>query len=65
MMLVTGGLTLLIVLLIKVLVVIGKPEFSTHLAVPYFLVHCMGTVCTYKEWVPESFKAYPKDVMQW
>ncbi len=65
MMLVTGGLTLLISLIIKVLIVIGKSEWSEYTAVPYFIVHCLGTVCTYKGWVPESFKAYPKDVMQW
>jgi cytochrome bd-type quinol oxidase subunit 1 len=65
MMLVTGGFTLALTLIFKLLVVVGKPELNEHLAVPYVLIHALGAVCTYKEWVPESFKQYPKDVMQW
>jgi hypothetical protein len=64
-MLVTGGFTLLLTLLLKLFVVIGKPGLGEYFAVIYVLIHSLGAVCTYKEWVPESFKQYPKDVMQW
>jgi hypothetical protein len=65
MMMVTGGLTLLLTLGIKFLVTIGRATLCQHLAVPYLLIHTIGTVCTFKGWVPESFSHYPKDVMQW
>ena len=65
MILVTSVLTLLLALVAKLFLVIGRPELSTHLLVPYFLMHATGAVCTYKEWVPESFAEYPKDALQW
>jgi hypothetical protein len=64
MMIVTGILTILCMLFLQLLVRLGKAEYCVHLAVPYLLIHAVGSVCAYKEWEPASFIAYPKDVMQ-
>jgi hypothetical protein len=64
MMIVTGILTILFMFLLQILVRIGKPEYCMMLAVPYLLIHAVGSVCAYKEWAPASFNKYPKDVMQ-
>lgn len=63
-MLITGVGTILIMLIIAVLDMNDKIEYSTWLAVPYLLIHAIGATCCYKEWVPSSFMKYPKDVMQ-
>ena len=67
MQLVTGGLTVLGTLVVKLLFILGKGNLCVrgHWSVIFLLVHTIGPVCTYKEWVPDSFKPYPKDVMQW
>ena len=64
MMLVTSGLTIALLCVLKFFIVLGKYEVNEYLAVPYVLIHALGAVCTYKEWVPDHFKQYPKDVMQ-
>ncbi len=63
MMIVTGIITILIMLFLQILVRIGKQEYCTIVAVPYLLVHAVGSVCVYKQWTPASFDKYPKDVM--
>jgi len=63
MMLVTGGCTLLIALFIKLFNKIGKSEWNEYLPIAYLIVHCLGAVCIYKEWVPNYFREFPKDVM--
>jgi len=64
MMIITGILTIFCIILLQILVRAGKAEYCVILAVPYLLIHAIGSVCTYKEWTPTSFNSYPKDVMQ-
>jgi hypothetical protein len=64
MMIVTGLLSIFILFIMQILCKIGRPEDCRYLAVPVFLVHAIGAVCTYKEWVPEYFNRFPKEVMQ-
>jgi len=68
MMLVTGVGTLLVSIAVKIMNKVGKSKYYIAfdlLALVYMIIHACGAVCTYKEWVPESFRRYPKDVMQW
>ncbi len=63
MMLITGGATLLLAIITQILVRCRLDKVALFFT-PYLLVHAIGTVCCYKEWEPESFKKFPKDVMQ-
>ncbi len=42
----------------------GIPTFPELISVGYMLTHAIAAVCCYKEWIPESFKEYPKDVFE-
>lgn len=64
MMLITGAGVILIMLNIAILDRIDKIEYYSWLVVPYLLIHVIGTICCYKEWMPSTFLNYPKDVMQ-
>jgi hypothetical protein len=64
MELVTACLNLVLIGIGHIFVRFGKPEFVLHLAVPYFLVHAVITVCCYQEWEPKYFVKYPKDPME-
>ena len=56
---------MLLTLVVKLNIRVGLGMLNEHLVIVYLLIHCIGTVCLYKEWVPRSFLDYPKDVMQW
>ena len=66
MMIVTGVGTLLVAFAIKFILRRGKSKYYFAfdiVPIVYMLIHAIGTVCVYKEWVPHSFLEYPKDVM--
>ena len=64
MMLVTGVLTILFFFVVQVFVRTGRSHWCVHTAVFYLLIHVIGSVCTYKDWAPDYFNHFPKDVMQ-
>jgi len=64
MMLVTGVLTILFFVVLQVFVRTGRPHWCMKIAVFYLLIHAIASVCTYKEWAPDYFNQFPKDVMQ-
>ena len=49
--------------IILVLRRLSKLYLVDYLAVPYFFINAITTACCYKDWVPETLKKYPKDVM--
>lgn len=52
---ITLPVSIFILLVMQVLCKIGRPTDCRFLAYPAYLVHVIGAVCVYKEWVPEYF----------
>jgi hypothetical protein len=63
MKIVTFSLSIFILFIMQILCRIGRPELCRFFAVPMFLVHATGAVCTYKEWAPANFNKFPKEEM--
>ena len=36
-------------------------EYMVYILVPFILVHATSSLCVYKDWLPNSWKSYPKE----
>jgi hypothetical protein len=64
MKLITSALGLLVMVVDMMMIKFKKSQLVPFMTVPYLLVHVIGTICVYKEWVPSSFLKFPKETFE-